>query len=101
MSYSDLNAATQGPSYLGYYTLDSYDPVACQQYCDDIEVCYAFNIYFERDPSEDSGPSCPNPPSTINIKCALFGAFLDGTTATDEGQLRDQFQVVVRGSNGQ
>lgn len=45
--------ATQNPTYITYFNLNSYDTLKCQQYCDQADSCYAFNVYFERDPSQD------------------------------------------------
>ena len=44
--------------------------------------------------------SCPNPPSTTNFKCTLWGAPVSQAEATNQGQWRDSFQVVITGSNG-
>jgi hypothetical protein len=43
---------------------------------------------------------CPNPKSITNYKCTLWGSNLDASTATNQGGYREQFQVVVVGSNG-
>ena len=44
--------------------------------------------------------NCPNPPSTTNFKCTLWGAPVVQEQATNQGQWRDSFQVVITGSNG-
>lgn len=62
--------------------------------------CVSVNVYFERDPKVDPGKGCPNPPSTTYIKCALWGAPIRANDAINTGQYRDQFQVVIAGSNG-
>lgn len=31
LSFSDLNGSVEGQSYMGLYTLQSYDPIKCQQ----------------------------------------------------------------------
>ena len=85
---------------MGLYTLTSYDVFACQEKCDAATACYAFNIYIERDPSQDPGAACPNPASTYNYKCTLWGSQIDGTTATNQGQYRNQYHVVITASNG-
>ncbi|CZT20668.1 uncharacterized protein RCC_06526 [Ramularia collo-cygni] len=98
--FRNLNGSTQQNSYLTYYVLDSYNPRTCAAYCDKVDLCTAFNIYFERDPSVDPGTACPNPPSITNIKCTLWGSSISRETATNTGQYREQFHVVVAGSNG-
>ncbi|KAF2721948.1 hypothetical protein K431DRAFT_223218 [Polychaeton citri CBS 116435] len=99
-AFTNLKGATSASSYLGYYTLKSYDTIKCQQKCDAISSCYAFNIYIERDPTLDPGAGCEDPPSTTNYKCSLWGTQIDSKTATNKGQYRNKFQVVIRGSNG-
>lgn len=55
---------------MGYTLLDSYDTIGCANKCNAIYGCQAFNVYYERDPSEAPDVnSCPNPPSTTYIKC--------------------------------
>ena len=99
-AFSNLGGAVQSSSYLGYYTLSSYNTIKCQEYCDAAAGCSAFNIYIERDPSVNPADACPNPPSTANYKCSLFGTPVCSEMATNVGQWRDQFQVVNAGSNG-
>ena len=82
------------------YTLKSYNTIQCQQYCDSASGCTAFNVYFERDPSVDPGNGCDDPASTVNIKCVLWGLPITADTATNRGQWRDNFEVVIAGSNG-
>jgi len=43
---------------------------------------------------------CPNPPSTTNFKCTLWGAPVVQAQANNKGQWRDSFQIVITGSNG-
>ena len=62
----------------------------------------AFNVWFERDPSTTTDPfCCPNPGSVARIKCSWWGTYATSTTANNKGQYRDQFQVIMAGSNGQ
>lgn len=72
----------------------------CQEYCDAAPACYGINVYFERDASVIPADSCPNPPSTVNIKCSLWGSPVNSGAATNVGQWQDQFHVVISGSNG-
>ncbi|MCJ1237631.1 hypothetical protein MMC14_005618 [Varicellaria rhodocarpa] len=99
-SFSNLYGTTSQGGYLGLYTLQSYDTVKCQQYCDAAPACFAINIYLERDPSLNPADACPNPSSTTNYKCTLWGSFITKDTATNKGQYRGQFGVVIAGSNG-
>ena len=96
----DLYASSNANSYMGLYTLKTYDTIKCQQLCDAVDLCTAFNIYFERDPTKDPGAACPNPPSFTNIKCTLWGSGVTPETAKNEGQYRTDFHVVIAGSNG-
>ena len=109
--FSNLNASTSANSYIGLYTLPSYSPAMCAAYCDNTTSCTSFNIYIERDPSQNPtandstaptvwGYWCPNPSSITNYKCTLWGSNIDNTTATNAGGWREQFQVVIVGSNG-
>jgi len=50
-TFKDLNAASSAQSYLGLQTLHSYNVSECAAYCDATNLCTAFNIYIERDPS--------------------------------------------------
>ncbi|ESZ96472.1 hypothetical protein SBOR_3094 [Sclerotinia borealis F-4128] len=100
LAFSGLQGSSQTTSYLGYKTLDSYDTVDCASYCDQQDGCIAFNIYLERDPSVDPGTNCLNPASTTNFKCVKWGVQISDKTATNVGQYRHEFHVVISGSNG-
>lgn len=100
-TFTNLNGSSQQIGYLGLYTLNSYNPALCSAKCDKVSTCMAFNIYFERDPQVNPDSNvCPNPPSTTNIKCTLYGYPISGDRATNTGQYRNNFQVVIAGSNG-
>ncbi|KAI7352497.1 hypothetical protein D0862_07397 [Hortaea werneckii] len=100
-AFTDLKASIEQIGYLGLRTVDSYDPALCAEHCDPEHGCVAFNLYFERDPSFDTDPnSCPNPPSTTNVKCTLYGFPVASGGATNKGQWRDGFAVAIAGSNG-
>ncbi|GAM88209.1 hypothetical protein ANO11243_062400 [Dothideomycetidae sp. 11243] len=110
--FKDLNASVSANSYLGLYTLQSYDVAGCASYCDNTALCTAFNIYIERDPSQNPtandttstltqwGTWCPNPPAITNYKCTLWGSSISASVATNYGQWREQFEVVFVASNG-
>lgn len=94
------NASLSASNYMGLTTLTSYDTLGCASRCDQASGCEAFNMYIERDPTLDpNADSCPNPPSLTNYKCTLWGAPVSATEATNNGQWRDSFQVVIAGSN--
>ncbi|KAG9683433.1 hypothetical protein KCU95_g13613, partial [Aureobasidium melanogenum] len=110
-TFLDLNASSSANSYLGLYTLTSYSVADCAAHCDSTALCTAFNIYIERDPSQNPSKNdstaptvwgywCPNPSSITNFKCTLWGSNLDASTATNQGGWREDFQVVVTASNG-
>jgi hypothetical protein len=86
---------------MGYTNLNKYDTNQCASLCTQQTGCVAFNLYFERDPTLDpNADSCPNPPSLTNIKCVFWGVPVSSATATNGGQYRDSFHVVIAGSNG-
>lgn len=86
---------------MGFTTLSTYSTTQCAAKCNAINGCLSFNLYFERDPTLDpNANSCPNPPSTTNIKCVFWGGPVSAASANNYGQWRSQFQVVIAGSNG-
>ncbi|KAL8933695.1 MAG: hypothetical protein Q9211_005638 [Gyalolechia sp. 1 TL-2023] len=93
-------ASLSASKYMGLRTLKSYDTLGCASLCDQATGCQAFNLYIERDPSLDpNAASCPNPPSITNYKCTLWGAVVSAEQATNKGQWRDSFQIVIAASN--
>ena len=52
------------------------------------------------DPTLNPAPGCTNPDPTTNIKCTLFTQPPTQANMTNAGQWRQQFQVVIAGSNG-
>ncbi|KAI0129019.1 hypothetical protein BJ170DRAFT_357128 [Xylariales sp. AK1849] len=100
-TFRDLNASVNANSYMGLYTLTSYDVQGCADHCDSTSLCTGFNIYIERDPGwNPDGCSCTNPRSITNYKCTIWGSGVQASAATNAGQSRDGFQVVMTGSNG-
>lgn len=100
-SFVNLQGATTGNGYLSYKTLDSYDVASCSKFCDETSTCTGFNIFIERDPKWNPHQcSCTNPPSIINYKCSIWGQEVTKDSATNTGSTRDDFQVVITGSNG-
>lgn len=99
-TFRNLQGSCSTLGYLGYTALGSYDPEKCASRCIDITGCMGFNIFFERDPTVEPGDGCPNPASTNVIKCSFWGGDVSPSCATNTGQSREQFQVVIAGSNG-
>lgn len=48
----------------------------------------------------EPGTGCEDPDPLIVVKCTFWGSALDKTTATNDGQWRADFHVVIAGSNG-
>lgn len=102
-TFKDLNASVNANSYMGLYTLQSYDVAGCAAKCDSTNLCTAFNLYIERDPSFNPDQcSCTGDsvPSIANYKCTLWGSGVTAAAATNSGQTRSGFSVVIAGSNG-
>ncbi|KAF2019366.1 hypothetical protein BU24DRAFT_476374 [Aaosphaeria arxii CBS 175.79] len=108
-SFTNLHGSTQQIGYLTFFTMPGtdYDVEGCAARCNSDSYCYAFNIYYERDPAVDPSIDCPNPAPATNIKCSLYGYPVTAGTATNTGQYRgppdangQAFHVVIAGSNG-
>ena len=67
-AFENLNATVNHASYIGVHTIYAYEPNVCANWCNLSPYCKAFNIYVSRDPSQDPGPGCANPPATANFK---------------------------------
>lgn len=98
-TYENLEGSSNAYGYMGFTTMDSYDTEACASKCDAITGCIGINVFFERDPSVEPGDGCENPSSTTVIKCVFWGGYLSAAGAQNTGQWRDDFQVVIAGSN--
>lgn len=100
--FTDKLSATEQIGYLTYKDIESgrYDVNECAKFCNNEKYCLGFNIYYERDPKKKPAAACPNPSPTTNVKCAIYGYPLSKTSATNAGQKRQDFQVVITGSNG-
>jgi hypothetical protein len=100
-TFKDLNASVNANSYLAYKLLESYDVAGCSAYCDSTENCLGFNVFIERDPAWNPDQcSCTDPASIAQYKCSIFGSNVEKEAATNFGQHRDDFEVVIVGSNG-
>ncbi|CAD0114378.1 unnamed protein product [Aureobasidium uvarum] len=98
--FANQKASLSASVYMGLHTLDSYDVPGCQSICDQNSGCVAFNMYAERDPILDPNPTkCPNPASTTNYKCTIWGAPVSVEQANNFGQWRASFSVVIAASN--
>ncbi|GAB7344076.1 hypothetical protein MBLNU457_1987t1 [Dothideomycetes sp. NU457] len=86
--------------YLGFQQLESYNVSECVSACTSVQGCQAVNLYFERDPVVDPGLSCTNPTAATMVKCALWGGPIGPNQASDHGEYRNDFMVVIQGSNG-
>lgn len=100
--FQNLDGSCSANTYLGLTTMKSFDTIKCQELCDATDLCTAFNVYMERDPSLNPNATmgCPNPSSIVNYKCTLWGAGVTVESASNKGQWRTQFQVAITGSNG-
>lgn len=74
--------------------------IPSSQYCDNTTLCTGFNVFIERDPSLNPSANCTDPASITNYKCTLWGSGVDTASATNTGDYRDQFEVVITASNG-
>ncbi|KAL9018882.1 MAG: hypothetical protein Q9185_003794 [Variospora sp. 1 TL-2023] len=96
----NLDAYLDAPNYISNTTLTSYDTLACASLCNRLVGCQAFNLYIERDPTLDPNTVlCPNPLSTTNFLCTLWGTAVSPAQATNRGYLRASFRVAIAGSN--
>ncbi|KAF2835214.1 hypothetical protein M501DRAFT_942411, partial [Patellaria atrata CBS 101060] len=100
-AFVNAQASVNEIGFLGLRTVSAYDPALCAARCDSNPYCRAFLIYFERDPVTSS--TCVedgNPASMTNIVCTFYGYPVAIETATNDGQWRGNFRVVIAGSNG-
>ncbi|KAI1114104.1 hypothetical protein F5Y14DRAFT_190878 [Nemania sp. NC0429] len=99
-TFGNLKGSNSAYGYSGFSTLETYDTQECARRCNNVDTCSGFNIYFERDPSIVPGAGCEDPASTTVIKCVYWGGFISADNANNLGQWREQFHVVIAGSNG-
>lgn len=100
-SFRDLQASSSVEgAYLTYSTLDSYNASECAASCNNRTGCEAFNIYFERQPTEDVGEDCPNPPASTAIKCVLWASGVNKENTNNNGTTTYGFTILIAGSNG-
>jgi hypothetical protein len=100
-TFQDQKASLEGCGYMGYSTYATYDVLKASQDCSKITGCKGFNIFYERDPSVEPGyTNCKDPSSTTMIKASFWGNNVAPLVATNYGQYRSDFHVVIAGSNG-
>ena len=102
-AFVNLQGSVTGNGYISYKTLDSYDVASCGKWCDETDTCTGFNVFIERDPRwnpHQCSCSGDSTPSTINYKCSIWGQKVSKDTATNTGETRDGFKVLITGSNG-
>ncbi|EDU44238.1 hypothetical protein PtrSN002B_001961 [Pyrenophora tritici-repentis] len=101
-SFTDLTGSTEQIGYMTYKNIEdgTYNVDQCAAFCDSEKFCLGFNIFAERDPKYNPAPDCTNPQPITNIKCSLYGYPVTAKTATNQGQWREQFHVVITASNG-
>ena len=100
LAFKNTHASAQADDYRGYIALSTYNVQSCADQCT-VMNCTSFNVYYERDPSVNpDSPKCQDPSSITNLKCAWWGSVINSGDATNSGQYREKFQVVVAGSNG-
>ncbi|KAG9693863.1 hypothetical protein KCU95_g6185, partial [Aureobasidium melanogenum] len=92
-AFINYQGSTQSRGYMTYKTLSSYNPGLCTAACDSTANCVFANIYYEKDPDKNNNP-------VDVIKCALYSMAQTNVTATNIGQWRGSFHVLVTGSNG-
>ncbi len=51
----------------------------------------------ERSPVYAPADACPNPNSTTTIKCVFWGNELEASMATNYGEMRKDFRVLIAG----
>ncbi|TKX19983.1 metallopeptidase-like protein 6 [Elsinoe australis] len=99
-SFTNQYGSIQGGTSLNSLQLSNYNVSACAAACSKNSACNAFNIYFTRSPTLDIGTNCPNPTALADVRCTLWSSAVSQSQATNIGNWRSDFMVVVQGSNG-
>ena len=81
-------------------SLSSYDHTSCAALCDTMSDCKGFTIYYERDPILNPATACPNPDMQTTVRCAFYNQPVSSKFATNVGEWRNSFAVVISGANG-
>ena len=77
-----------------------YDPSVCASQCDSVSSCKGFTIYYERDPIVQPAAACADPNAQTSVRCAYYSSAVDSKYATNIGEWRSSFAVVIAGANG-
>ncbi|THX00725.1 hypothetical protein D6D13_09354 [Aureobasidium pullulans] len=102
-TFKNLKGSVSTSAYLGYVSYPSYNPDVCAAECLKRTGCLSFNIFFERNPIVDPSPAggnCPQPDSQTALKCTFWGVPIEKESAVNVGQYRNDYHVVISGSNG-
>jgi hypothetical protein len=100
-TFFNQQASLEGCGYMCYKSYDSYNVEQAALDCNAKPGCRGFNIFYERDPLVDPDyTSCKNPASSTVIKASFWGNNVAPLVATNVGQYRSDFHVVIAGSNG-
>lgn len=75
--------------------MSGYNVQECADRCTRTLGCQGFNTYFERSPSQVPAPACPDPHGAANPFCVLWGGPVSEDNASNEGQWREQYHVVI------
>ncbi|KAF2825770.1 hypothetical protein CC86DRAFT_34706 [Ophiobolus disseminans] len=86
-------------TFLDFNEVTYYNVDGCADMCNARNMCYAFTIFFQREPMLDPADACPNPDSTTRIICNLYTSAISLGNATYSGKNESQFQIVIAGSN--
>lgn len=97
--YAGYYATLRMDGYLTFSDISSYDPQICASKCDNMTGCKSYTIYFERNPLVLPAPACPDPAAAASIRCAFYAQVITPIFATNVGQWRQDFGVVIAGAN--
>ncbi|TKX22475.1 hypothetical protein C1H76_5257 [Elsinoe australis] len=92
-------ASTNADWYMSYTVHNTYNVSTCAAICDLTAGCQSFNIFYERSPALAPAAACQNPTAFTTIKCTYWNQYLETKHASNFGQWRQAFAVVVAGSN--
>ncbi|KAI5275087.1 hypothetical protein E4T47_01967 [Aureobasidium subglaciale] len=102
-TFQNLKGSVSTSAYLGYVSYPSYNPNVCAAECLKRTGCLSFNIFFERNPTVDPGTkstTCNQPTSQTALKCTFWGVPAEQASAVNTGGYRNDYHVVIAGSNG-
>lgn len=99
-SFAGFYASVNQAGYMGYTDLTGYNASQCSAVCDQWTGCKGFVVYFERNPTLYPAVGCSDPSMQTMVRCALYSQAVDSKYASNIGQWRSDFAVVISGSNG-